>query len=209
MIVAIVLAAGESRRMGTQKLLLPFGDTTVAGAVVKAALGSSADATLVVLGSDHEAVREVLEPLDEKSKSPGARKAPAGRLGFAINPNFSLGMLTSIQAGLRALPPDAKAAVIVLGDQPFLAPRIVDAIVEAYGKSEKGIVIPAFKGRRGHPVLIDLEYRAEVLALDPCDGLRALMLAHPEDILEVEVADPNILRDLDTPEDYRSGPKPS
>jgi len=194
MIVAIVLAAGESRRMGTQKLLLPFGDTTVVGAAVRAAKASRAGRTLVVLGSDHEAVRDALEPLS---------------VGFVINPNYRLGMLTSIQAGIRALPPEAKAAVIVLGDQPFLASRVIDGIVEAYGKSAKGIIIPAFKGRRGHPVLIDLKHRAEVVALDPCDGLRALMLAHPEDILEVEVADPNILRDLDTPEDYRSGPKPS
>jgi len=198
MIWAVVLAAGESRRMGTQKLLLPFGDTTVAGAVVKAVEASRASRTLVVLGADREAVRSELES-----------EAPSKSFDFAVNPDYRLGMLTSIQAGIRALPPEAKAAVIVLGDQPFLASRVIDMIVEAYGKSAKGIVIPAFKGRRGHPVLIDLKYRAEVLALDPCDGLRALMLAHPEDILEVEVDDPNILRDLDTPEDYRNGPKPS
>ncbi len=208
MIVAIVLAAGESRRMGTQKLLLPFGDTTVVGAVVRAVRGSRADRALVVLGSDHEAVRDALEPPNEDRKNPGAGETHPGRLGFAVNPGFRLGMLTSIQAGLRALPPEAKAAVIVLGDQPFLAPRVIDEIVEAYGRSAKGIVIPAFRGRRGHPVLIDLKHRNEALALDPCDGLRALMLAHPEDILEVEVSDPNILRDLDTPEDYECGVGP-
>jgi len=209
MIWAVVLAAGESRRMGTQKLLLPFGDTTVAGAVVRAARASRAGRTLVVLGSDHEAVRDELEPLDKTRKCAGTREASPASCGFVINRNYRLGMLTSIQAGIRALPPDAKAAVIVLGDQPFLASGVIDEVIAAYEENGKGIVIPTFQGRRGHPVLIDLKYRGEVLALDPCDGLRGLMLAHPDDILEVEAGDANILRDLDTPEDYRERVKPS
>ncbi len=188
MIWAVVLAAGESRRMGRQKLLLPFGETTVAGAVVGAARASRAGRTLVVLGADREAIRRGLEP--------------AG-VDFAVNENYPLGMLTSIQAGFRALPDDAKAAVVLLGDQPFLAARVIDLVIDAYEAGSKGIVVPAFQGRRGHPVLIDLRYRDEVLAIDPADGLRRLMLAHPGDILEIDAADPSILRDLDTPEDYR------
>ena len=188
MIWAVVLAAGESRRMGTQKLLLPFGETTVVGAVVRTAQASRAGRTLVVLGADREAVRRELEP--------------AG-VDFAVNENYPLGMLTSIQAGFRALPDDAKAAVVLLGDQPFLASRVIDLVIDAHEAASKGIVVPAFQGRRGHPVLIDLKYRDEVLAIDPADGLRRLMLAHSDDILEIDVADPSILRDLDTPEDYR------
>ena len=188
MIWAVVLAAGESRRMGRQKLLLPFGETTVVGAVVTAAQASRAGRTLVVLGADREAIRRGLEP--------------AG-VDFAVNENYPLGMLTSIQAGFRALPDDAKAAVVLLGDQPFLAPRVIDLVIDAHEAGSKGIVVPAVQGRRGHPVLIDLKYRDEVLAIDPADGLRRLMLAHPDDSLEIDVADPGILRDLDTPEDYR------
>jgi molybdenum cofactor cytidylyltransferase len=192
MIWAVVLAAGESRRMGTQKLLLPFGGTTVAGTVVRTAQASRAGRTLVVLGADREAVRRELEPVG---------------VDFAVNENYPLGMLTSIQAGLRALPSDAQAAVVLLGDQPFLASRVIDAVIGAYEAGSKGVVVPAFQGRRGHPVLIDLRYRDEILAIDPADGLRRLMLAHPDDIVEVDVADPNILRDLDTPEDYQEGVK--
>jgi molybdenum cofactor cytidylyltransferase len=92
----------------------------------------------------------------------------------------------------------------MLGDQPFLPGRVVDAVVEAYRRNGKGIVVPAFQGRRGHPVLVDLKYRDEVLALDPSDGLRRLMRAHAEDIFEAEVEDANILRDMDVPEDYAS-----
>ncbi len=187
MIWAIVLAAGESRRMGTQKLLLPFGEATVVEAVVRAALASRVDRALAVLGSDRDAVRKKLEP--------------AG-VDFAVNEDFAKGMLSSVQAGFKALPADAEAAVVMLGDQPFLPASVVDAVIGAYRESGKGIVVPAFRGRRGHPVLVDLKYRDEVIGLDPADGLRQLMRAHPEDIVEAEVEDANILRDLDVPEDY-------
>ncbi len=192
MIWAVILAAGESRRMGTQKLLLPFGETTVVGAVVGTALASRVDRVLVVLGADKDDVREEIERLG---------------INFVVNEHFAEGMLSSVQAGFRALPADAEAAVVMLGDQPFLPARVVDAVIEAFRRSGKGIVVPAFQGRRGHPVLVDLKYRDAVLALDPADGLRRLMHAHPEDIFEAEVEDANILRDMDVPEDYE-GVKP-
>jgi molybdenum cofactor cytidylyltransferase len=192
MIWAVVLAAGESRRMGTQKLLLPFGNTTVVAAVVRSARASRAGRTLVVLGADRAAVRLELEP---------------SGVEFAVNEDYQLGMLSSVQAGFRALPADAAAAVVMLGDQPFLPSRVIDAVIGAFEEHGRGIVIPAFQGRRGHPVLIDLKYRGEVLSLDPADGLRRLMRAHPGDILEVDAGDANILRDLDTPEDYAGLPK--
>jgi len=192
MIWAVILAAGESRRMGTQKLLLPFGDATVVEAVVRTALASGVDRAVAVLGADREAVRAKLEP---------------SGVDFAVNEQFADGMLSSIQTGFRAIPPEAEAAVIMLGDQPFLPPPVVDAVVRGYRESLKGIVIPVFRTRRGHPVLVDLKYRDEVLALDPADGLRRLMRTHAEDIAEVEVDDANILRDLDTPEDYAATKK--
>ena len=187
MIWAVILAAGESRRMGRQKLLLPFGETTVVGAVVGTACASRVDQVLAVLGADRDAVRQEIEPLG---------------IDFAINEDFKMGMVSSVQAGFRALPADAEAAVVMLGDQPFLPASVVDAVVEAYRRSGKGIVVPAFQGRRGHPVLVDLKFRDEVLALDPADGLRRLMRAHPKDVFEAEVEDANILRDMDVPEDY-------
>ena len=189
MIWAVVLAAGESRRMGTQKLLLPFGETTVVEAVVATALGSGVDRVMVVLGSDADEVRKKLE-------SSGA--------AFTINEDYARGMLSSIQAGFKALGGDAEAVVVMLGDQPFLPAKVVDAVIEAYRTGGKGIVIPVFRGRRGHPVLVDMKRRDEVLGLDPADGLRQLMRARPGDIREVDVDDANILRDMDTPEDYRS-----
>ena len=200
MIWAIVLAAGESRRMGTQKLLLPFGEATVVGTVVRTARASRAGRTLVVLGADREVIRRELEPLGRTGGS--ANVGQAGEIEFAVNEDYPLGMLSSIQTGFRALPPDAEAAVVMLGDQPFLPSRVIDDVIAGYEEGHRGIVIPTFQGRRGHPVLVDLKYRQEVLALDPTDGLRRLMRVHPGEIREVEVGDANILRDLDTPEDY-------
>ena len=197
MIWAVILAAGESKRMGRQKLLLPFGDVTVIEAVARTALNSRVDRALAVLGADREAVRGKLEPYGVE---------------FAVNEDYVKGMLSSVQAGFRALPSEAEAAVIMLGDQPFLPAPVIDTVIEAYRESGKGIVLPAFRGRRGHPVVIGLKYRDTVLALDPDEGLRGLMRAHPDDIDEAEVDDPNILRDMDVPEDYvdlQEGVKPT
>ena len=207
MIAAVVLAAGESRRMGTQKLLLPFGDSTVIGAVVRAALASRADRVLVVLGADRDAVREEIERVRASGRS--GEGHGSDRLGFTVNDSYASGMLSSVQAGFRALPTDAEAAVVMLGDQPFLPCAVVDAVIAAYRDSGRGIVIPVFQGRRGHPALVDMKYRGEVLGLDPAEGLRQLVHAHPDDVREVEAGDADILRDLDTPEDYKDGVKPT
>ena len=188
MIWALVLAAGESRRMGTQKLLLPYRDTTVIEAVVRAALDSSVDETLVVLGADREAIHAALKSYP---------------VTFAVNEDFRRGMLSSIQVGFEALPGGAEAAVLMLGDQPAVAPGTIDELVLAYRESRKGIYLPVYGGRRGHPILVDTGCRSEILGLDPEVGLRQLIQAHPEDVVEVAVAEPLAPEDMDTPGDYK------
>lgn len=184
---AIILAAGESRRMGSQKLLLPYGEATVIETVVGKALDAGLDKVLVVLGADRDAVRARLE------------KYP---VRVVANENYRQGMLSSVQAGFAALPGDAAAAVIMLGDQPAVPAPAIRTVVRAAGETGKGIIIPTCGGQRGHPVLISMKHRPAVAALDPAIGLRQLRLEHAGDVLEVEVGDPAILRDLDTPEDY-------
>jgi len=188
MIWAVVLAAGESKRMRTQKLLLPFGETTVIEAIVRSALDSEADGALVVLGADRGKLRSVLQSYP---------------LTFAVNKNYRLGMLSSIQTGFSALPGEAEAAVLMLGDQPAVPSSVINDLICNYRESSRGIIIPVYAGRRGHPVLLETGYRREILGLDPKIGLRQLMRAHPEDILEVEVSTPAVLSDLDVPADYR------
>lgn len=187
MIFALILAAGESRRMGRQKLLLPFGDTTVVGAVARAALASRADQVLAVVGADHEAVEGALAPLGVE---------------VIVNREFESGMLSSVQAGFASLPEGAEAAVVMLGDQPFVTPAVIDRLIEARRRSGRSLIVPTHGGRRGHPLLVGLELRERVMALDPSEGLRGLVRSSPGLVTEVEVGEPGILRDIDTKEDY-------
>jgi molybdenum cofactor cytidylyltransferase len=188
MIGAVVLAAGESKRMGVPKLLLPYRGATIIEAVLDAVTASGADATLVVLGANRTAIRERI------------RRFP---VSVAVNTRFREGMLSSIQTGISALPRRCRAALVVLGDQPALPPSALDALIDAWNEGRKGIVVPVFGGRRGHPLLLDLKYRREIDGLTPETGLRGLLAAHPEDILEVDVPDGAVLADIDTPDDYR------
>jgi molybdenum cofactor cytidylyltransferase len=188
MIGAVVLAAGESKRMGVPKLLLPYRGATMIEAVLAGVTASRVDATLVVLGSGRRSVREKI------------RRFP---VSAAVNTRFREGMLSSIQKGVASLPRGFRAVLIVLGDQPGISPSVIDALIEAWKGGRKGIVVPAFGGRRGHPLLLDLKYRRDIERLSPSTGLRGLLAAHPEDILEVNLSDAAVLVDIDTPEDYR------
>jgi molybdenum cofactor cytidylyltransferase len=111
-------------------------------------------------------------------------------------------MLSSIQVGFDALPPETTAVLINLGDQPLIPHTILDRLIEAYDQTHKGIILPVYQMRRGHPILIDMKYKEEALNLSPDIGLRALVHNHPDDIQEVEVNTPHILKDIDNPEDY-------
>ena len=187
---AIVLAAGASRRMGTAKQLLPFGSRTVLQTVVDALLAADLDGITVVLGYRSAEVEETLTGLP---------------VDIHVNADHQKGMFSSVLCGIRALPASADGALMVLGDQPQIGSSVVREIAEAYRGGRKGIVIPTWQGRRGHPALLDVQrYGAEILRLQGDEGLKPVVRGHPEDTLELPVEDPAILRDLDTPEDYRS-----
>ncbi|HAQ18821.1 MAG TPA: hypothetical protein DCR40_06225 [Prolixibacteraceae bacterium] len=184
---AIVLAAGLSTRMGTQKLLLPFGEKTIVERVVENILNSGITRILVVLGSDHLEIEEVLKSWPVKT---------------IRNENFQDGMHTSVISGMKVLPSNAKAVLIFLGDQPFISGNVIQNVVEAWKNSGKGIVIPLFQGRRGHPPLYDMKLRHELSTLNPEIGLRSVAQKFPEDIFEVETFCAEIVRDIDTKIDY-------
>jgi len=192
MIRAVILAAGKSERMGTAKLLLPWGDLTVIETVVRAALDSRAAEVAVVLGSGAAGIWKEIE----------AYPVQAVR-----NPDYESGMLSSVQRGFRGLPDGVRAVLVLLGDQPFITAALIDRLIGAFNGSGKGIVLPAHEGRRGHPILIDRKYRDEVMALDPKIGLRELLIRHPDDVFALNVEDPGVGLDLDTPEDYARASK--
>jgi len=188
MVWAVILAAGESRRMGSPKLLLPFEGSTVLGTVVREVRRAGLSSILVVLGAEQEKIRAAL------------RDQP---VEFVKNPDFRRGMLSSVQCGLQSLPATASAAMLFLADQPSLSGSIIGKLLQARERTAQGLIVPVFAGTRGHPLLLSMKYKDEVLTLDPAIGLRELLINHPDDILEVEVEDEAVLKDIDTPEDYR------
>jgi len=186
-ISSIILAAGESRRMGQPKLLLPYGETTIIEAVIREAIQSEVNHTVIVLGSENENISKQI------SNYP---------LIITENREFHLGMLSSIQCGLRAVPDNTDAVLLLLGDQPMIPASVINDVIKAYKQTDKGIVIAAHNGKRGHPILFDMKYKQKVEQLDSDQSLHDFTRKHPDDIHETEVETPVILRDIDTINDY-------
>lgn len=194
MICAIVLAAGESRRMGCQKLLLPFGRTTVIGHVVDEVLRSELDAVCVVVGHEGKRISKELS---------------SRQVTIVTNPDYKLGMLSSVRCGLRALPQQCDKVFVALGDQPGVTSELVNQMIQSSSTTEKGILVPVYRGKHGHPILCSTRHRDEIMASFDNTGLRGLLQAHPDDIFELTVSTPAILSDIDFPDDYRRALAPS
>jgi molybdenum cofactor cytidylyltransferase len=188
MICAIVLAAGESRRTGSQKLLLPFRGKTVIGHVVDELLGSDLDAVYVVVGHQADRVSE------ELSRRP---------VTLVTNPDYKLGMLSSVRCGLRALPHECERVLVALGDQPAITSELVNQMLQCSSTTDKGILVPVYHGKRGHPILFSTRYRDEIMTSFDDSGLRGLLQAHPDDVFDLSVPTPAVLSDIDSPDDYR------
>jgi molybdenum cofactor cytidylyltransferase len=187
-VAAVVLAAGDARRFGAPKLLMPFGDSTIVGCVVAALEAAGLDPIIVVAGSQAPAIAEAL------SATP-ARVLP--------NPQPDLGMLSSVRIGVGALPAESDRFLLALADQPRISPGDIRHLLQAHRASGKGIAIPTHQGKRGHPVVFDARYRPAVLALDDTHTLRDVIHSHPDDIAEIETASDAVIRDIDTREQYR------
>jgi len=188
MICAIVLAAGLSRRMGVQKLLLPFGGKTVIAHIVDQLLASTIDEVYVVTG--HEAER-ISGELSDRAVS------------IVNNPDYESGMLSSVRCGLRALPEQCKGVLVALGDQPSITSKLIDRMLQSFETIEKRILVPFYNGRRGHPILFSGLYREEILTHYDDVGLRGLLHAHPDEVFELTVSNSSVLSDMDYPQDYQ------
>jgi len=184
---SIILAAGESKRMGQAKMLLNINGKTMIECVVENVISSYTDNTLVVLGAHAGILKVILKKFN---------------VSYCVNEDYKDGMLSSIQYGLSKLPSDFEAVLIFQGDQPLIKSTVVNLLIDSFKQSEKGIVIPVYKSKRGHPVLIHQKYRSEIFKLDSGEGLRSLSRIFPDDVLEVEIDEPGILRDFDTYDEY-------
>lgn len=187
MISAIVLAAGQSRRMGAQKLLLPFRGKPMIAVVVDELLRSSIDEVIVVTGKSGNAISEVLVGRD---------------VHLVTNTDPDSEMLQSVRCGLTAVAEDSEAVVVALGDQPAISADVVGALSHAFRTTDRGIVVPKYKGKRGHPLLVSTDHREEILKCHEGRGMRGLLESHPQDVFELEVNNAGVLEDIDLPEDY-------
>ena len=187
MITAIILAAGQSRRMGQPKMLLPWGEGTVLGQVIATFQKVEVDELIVITGGYNDQVQTLV--------------GTSARIVF--NPGYEQGeMLSSIQCGVAELKPEAQATLIALGDQPQVQERSVRMVIEAYHQSGSPLVVPSFQMRRGHPWLVARPLWDEIMALHTPESPRDFLNHHTEDIQYVNIDDDSILQDLDTPEDY-------
>jgi molybdenum cofactor cytidylyltransferase len=189
MISAIVLAAGLSTRMGRLKQLLPYGEHTVIEQVVSVLLATSMDEVLVITGHERAAVETVVARWPVRT---------------VFNPHYADGeMLSSVQAGLRAVAAESQAALLALGDMPALEGHVVRKLIRAYLKTDGAAVcIPSYRMRAGHPVLVPRAYWSPVLALPARASLRSVLRAKETRVEWVVVDTPWVLRDMDTPGDY-------
>jgi len=188
-VAGVVLAAGESRRMGRLKALLPFGNRTVIEQVLHPLLQSDLVSITVVLGHRAEEIAVVLKALP---------------IHLVTNPHYRDGMTTSVQAALRHITPLPDAYLLALVDQPQLGITPVQHVLTAFNQTDKGFVIPTWNGKRGHPIILAARYRQDVLALGPDQGLNLVTRSHPDDTLELPMSDDDILRDMDYPEEYEA-----
>jgi len=185
---AIILAAGESKRMGFPKMLLDFNGKTMLERVIENVKSSDVNQIVVVLGAEKD---KLLKLVDNMSVS------------YCYNEHYKKGMLSSVKCGVETTPGDCDAVLVFQGDQPFISAEVINKVIQGFRSSGKGLVIPVCKKRRGHPLLISRNYLEKIALLDDHEGLRSLAYLHSDDVFEVETNDPAILRDFDTYDQYK------
>lgn len=185
---AVIPAAGESSRMGLPKPLLPLGTSTILGEAIRGLREGGVDGIVVVLGPSPEAYLPLL-------KASGVRPV--------VNPRPGEGMLSSVLVGIGALPAGTEAFFLLPADMPLVRPATIRLLREESLARRGGVVYPVFGGRRGHPPLIPLRYFRGTVPPDTPGGLRTILRRHDGEAVLVDVDDPAVRMDCDTPEDYR------
>jgi molybdenum cofactor cytidylyltransferase len=183
MICGVILAAGQSKRMGTQKLLLPYNGTTILAHIIAQLIASPVEEVRVVVS---DAV---------------VAQAAGDCVSTIINPDPEGDMLSSVRCGIRELPDDCDGILVALGDQPSITPELIAHLIQAF--AHHPIIVPTYQGKRGHPLLFAKSFADEVLTQFDDVGLRGLLAAHAEEVFELPAACPAILHDIDDPADYQ------
>jgi len=185
-VAALLLAAGRSERMGAFKPLLPFGKKTVVESCIDYLQSSAVETVVVVVSPDRDQLRDKLQT---KSVLTVENPDPASEMGH------------SIACGINALPAYIEAVVIALVDHPAVPAQVVHELIVEWKKGAR-LVIPTWRGWGGHPVLVDLHFRPELLHLPPEGGLKSFFMSHGGEVCRLAVDSPFIARDIDTWDDY-------
>lgn len=186
-IAGLLLAAGESARLGQPKQLLEWNGTPLIEHAARTALCAGLDPVVVVIGSRAGDMRAAL-------KSP---------VTIVENPDWQAGMSTSLRAGLRALPGDVDAAIMLLVDQPRLPEAHLRALIDTYERLKKPIVVSAHRGRRASPALFDRSLFDQLMRVSGDVGGRPVIEANPHEVVQVEAGDELQLADVDTWEEWQ------
>jgi len=186
LIAAVVLAAGSSSRMGKPKQTLQLEGGPMLERVLQTLRQTKVDMVVVVLGAHASVVRGWVKFGKEK---------------VVVNRRFKAGMSGSLRLGL-AEAEEADAAIVVLGDQPFVSPGTIDRIIDAYVSSRSPVVVPVYHGRRGNPVLFDRSLFPQIRRIRGDVGAKSVVSGNEDKLLQVDVNDEGILVDIDTPSDY-------
>jgi molybdenum cofactor cytidylyltransferase len=185
-VVGVVLGAGRSSRFGSPKQLLPFGDTTLLGQVVKNADASSLDRIVVVLGRASGELRETID---------------FGRAEVVENTAYGTGCASSLLAGLDAAGDDCEALLLLLGDQPGVLPEFIDRALSEWRGERPWAAVCSYRGRLGHPFVFSREAFGDLRGLHGDKAVWKLIEAYPDRVREIEI-DAGLPPDVDTPEDY-------
>ncbi|MFA7405577.1 MAG: DVU_1551 family NTP transferase [Pelobacteraceae bacterium] len=186
-LIAIILAAGYSSRMGAFKPLLPFGDSTVLERAVTLFRSAGISDIRVVVGHRADDLLPLLELLQVRP---------------LLNERYREGMFSSVLAAADSLESENGAFFLLPVDIPLVRRETVELLAHSYGTAGKGIIYPAFRGTRGHPPLISNSYRNSILSWQGDGGMKALLMQYETDSTTIETGDEGILLDMDTPEDY-------
>ncbi len=190
MTYGILLAAGLSSRMGRPKQLLAWGDRPLVRHVAEQALKSRITGLVIVIGAAADLVRAALAGLD-------------GPVLIVENPDYASGQASSLRSGLSALPATARAALVLLVDQPLIRPDLINRLIDEYEAHPQALaVMPRYKGKRGNPVLLAHGLFESVRGVAGDAGARQVLAEHASQIRQLELDDPAVVMDLDTPEDY-------
>ena len=185
MLAAVILSGGASRRMGTPKALLPYRGGTFLEHLLKVTDHPRIGWRRVVLGADAQGVAEGVElPADE----------------VVINQNWEEGQLSSIQVGVRSLPAGTDGMLLCLIDHPLISRELVGELAERFYASGKAIVLPVYKGRRGHPVIFAARLYEELLSAPLETGARAVVWAHREEVCEMATSEEGCVLNLNDPD---------